>query len=235
MKPKIELLVKFGIPVIILLITALIFFSDKSTGNGEFGSIRTSELTFIILALLLPIYFIAGIIVWIKTKQNSIFLSAIFSIIIFFTINFISKKINKHNDEIFAKNTSIEYQQELEVFRNKIDSLDKEIRINPKNYKAIEECVLIYTNNLKRKKHSSKEDNEKYTKYLEILIQQKTKNAKLYHYLSKYYQIEKEYNKAIDVYKTALKYDSLKQIQLSEEEIKNINIQIKNIELKTKS
>lgn len=94
MKSKIENIVKFGLPLIVMLsIIYSIFIMGNAGGDPEFGAIGASDSFLLLLSFLLILYFIAGIIVWIVAKKNLIFLSALFSILIAIATIFISMSI----------------------------------------------------------------------------------------------------------------------------------------------
>ena len=83
MKEKIEKIVKYGVPIVVMLTIIFAFLTMSNAGSDpEFGAIGALDSFIFLIAFFLILYFIAGIIVWAITKKNFVFLSALFSIII---------------------------------------------------------------------------------------------------------------------------------------------------------
>ncbi len=93
MKNIIENTVKYGIPLIVVLIFIYALILDNNhPGDPEFGAWGAGIGIILILFVFILLYLIAGIIVWKFTGKNFIFLSGIFSlaailmVVLFFAI-----------------------------------------------------------------------------------------------------------------------------------------------------
>lgn len=81
MMTKIKNLVKFGVPVIVLLLMLDAVFFMENKGDPEFGAFGKADTFIILLILINTFYLIVGIIVLAIKKTNFLFLSALFSAI----------------------------------------------------------------------------------------------------------------------------------------------------------
>lgn len=84
-------IVKIAAPVFTLLVILYVLIFAKDNGDPEFGAIGENTIILLILFASILLYFIAGIIIWIATKKNYIFLSAFFSLLVILTFILLEK------------------------------------------------------------------------------------------------------------------------------------------------
>ena len=218
MKEKIEKTVKFGVPILVVLMMLFIQFF-ASGGDAEFGSIGNDGGLALLLVAFIILYFIAGIIVWAVSKNNFIFLSAIFSIgiIIFYIMIFVviaqyqtvQKDINYAE---YKKNAPIRNQR-------KYDSLTVIIEKSDNDYEAREERALLFYYKM-ADAYTPEEEIEKHINDLEYSVKNNTSNYYVYRVLAGYYNSNNEFEKSIEMCENALltlEFSSNNRIMLEQE------------------
>lgn len=223
---NIQNIVKFGAPLLTLLaLLYAIFFVSNAGSDPEFGAIGASDSLLLLIMATIVLYIIAGIIVWIVTKKNFIFLSALFSALVIVAVFLIINGVNEYK----KKKHSNEYRKKREVKLQKqtfkLDSLTQIINKNPKNYKAIEERALYYYIEVDRF-----DIHKDYEKDIKLLSARGSSNIKIYIQLSKIYTRNNDYDKAINMWKELKNKAVSKKIKFSEDDIKNINSYLKSVE-----
>ena len=215
MKEKIEIIVKFGVPITVLLIFvfAMFFASD---GGGAYGLGGLNVKLILSLALFIALYLIAGIIVWAVSKNNFIIISAVFSvavILVFYMIFAVFTQAKKSNHD---KENTEKFKKEKIKIQQKYDSLFLVAEKSNNDNKAMEECALFFFNEICNN-NSPKAKIEKHKKDLELLVENKSINKEIYTTLAWLYNLKYEYEKSENLLEKALE-----TIKFSEEDKKAI-------------
>lgn len=221
-------IVKYGIPVIVLLSILYIHFFVPNNGDAEFGVIGSANSMMILLIAFIFIYLIAGIIVWAISKANFIFLSALYSALVILAYIFMVNGIVQ-----FKKRLASEQYRKKELAKqqkNKLltDSLNMVIKNNPEDYKAIENRALLYINKDVVRRPGT-EEFKKHIDDLLLVISQNAASFESYEEVSKYYVFLKEHDKAIKLWQDLKANISETKTEFDDEDIKKIELRLKSV------
>ena len=229
MATKIIFFVKYGIPVIVLLLMLYVTFFVSNKGDAEFGSIGNADSTIILIVFIILLYLIAGIIVWAVAKTNFIFLSAFYSALVVFIMILATlgvKNIKRQKEAEKERNAELIKEQKDKFI---LDSLSKIIQKNPQDYKNIEKRALYYLN---KDVVTDPEEYKKYINDLLLVIEQNSASYESYEKVSDYYVHQKKFDKAIEILKE-FKAKSLKgEINISDNDIKQLELQMDYVKQK---
>ena len=206
MKEKIKKIVKYGVPFLVLLILLFTNFFISGGGSAEFGSIGHQVGIIILILGFLILYFIAGIIVWAVSKNNFIFISAIFSFAVIFFYYIVAVSV-KQLGNFQGENGQLNYGEiQLSNYQPIYDSLTVAIEKSGDSSK-IEDRALLYLNKICYYDHavSADEKRKKHFKELETAAENNTQNLEVYSRLNMHYLDTKEYETGIKVFEKALK------------------------------
>jgi hypothetical protein len=228
MQSKIEPLIRFGLPVIAVLITIYAVYLDrKHPGDPEFGAIGQGGGLMLLLAGAILLLLLAGIIVWIVTRKSFIFQSALFSGIAVFLVIFTSIQLAEYKRYQRSKKNQEKHERELKLQKSKIESLTAIIDKSPDNYKALEKRALLYMN-MYIVYYPDSEEYKSYIEDLELVATQKTSNVEVYLALAKNFGFHNEFEKAVAILQSVLQSDSAQEMNLSAEEQEKVRESIEH-------
>ena len=218
---KIKNIVKYGIPIIVLLLILFIYFFVSNNGDAEFGAIGNADSMIILLIAFIFLYLIAGIIVWAIKKANFIFLSALYSALVILAFILTVSGIKEFKKQLASEQYRKKELTKQQKNKSLTDSLNIVIKNNPENYIAIEKRALLYFNKDVVRKPAT-EEFKKHIDDLLLVISQNAASFESYEEVSKYYVFMKEHGKATKLWQDLKINISKNKTEFDENDIKKI-------------
>ncbi len=228
MTTKIKNYIKYGVPIIVLLLMLITLFFVPNNGDAEFAAIGNADSMLILLIFIILLYFISGIIVWAIKKTNLIFLSALYSALIIIITILTMIGVQDVKQQLLSEKERKEQAAKQQKEQFVMDSLSNIIQKNPKDYENIEKRALLYFNRGILYKIAS-EEYKQYVNDLLLAISHNSTNFESYYRVSEYYVYQKKYDKAIEFLEETKSEALSGKINFNEKDIEQLELSLKSV------